>query len=269
MVIGVHSPEFPFERDIANVRRAAKQMMVDYPIAVDSDHRLWRAFHNQYWPALYLVDAKGRIRHHHFGEGEYERSEQVIQQLLADAGARDAGGPLASASVDARGIEAAADWRNLQIRRELPRPRAHPQLRLPRRRGRAAGGVCTPCRRGCSSISGPCRATGRLPPTRPRSTRAAGGSHTASTPGISIWSMGPPAGGAPVRFRILDRRTTSGVRSRQRRRRRGPGNGIGAALVSTHPAPRRRSMDRDFEIEFLDSGRRGLRLYLRLSRLVA
>src|SRR6266436_3022737 len=61
-VIGVHSPEFPFEKDIANVRRSAKQMMVDYPIAVDSDHAVWRAFHNEYWPALYLVDAKGRIR---------------------------------------------------------------------------------------------------------------------------------------------------------------------------------------------------------------
>ena len=87
VVIGVHSPEFPFEKDLENVRRSAKAMMVDYPIAVDSDHAVWRAFNNEYWPALYLIDAKGRIRFHQFGEGEYERTEKIIQQLLAEAGA--------------------------------------------------------------------------------------------------------------------------------------------------------------------------------------
>jgi thiol-disulfide isomerase/thioredoxin len=85
VVIGVHSPEFPFERDLENVRRSAKAMMVDYPIAVDSDMAIWRAFNNDYWPALYLIDAKGKIRYHQFGEGEYERTEKVIQQLLAEA----------------------------------------------------------------------------------------------------------------------------------------------------------------------------------------
>ena len=87
VVIGVHSPEFAFEHNIDNVRRAAKDMRVDYPIAIDNDFAIWHAFNNQYWPALYLVDAQGRIRHHQFGEGEYERSERVIQQLLAEAGA--------------------------------------------------------------------------------------------------------------------------------------------------------------------------------------
>src|SRR5262245_24306262 len=114
VVIGVHSPEFPFERDVANVRRSVEQMKIDYPIAVDSDHAVWRAFDNEYWPALYLVDAKGHIRYHQFGEGEYERTEQVIRQLLAEAGAGGVGGELASASIDARGIEAAADWRDLK-----------------------------------------------------------------------------------------------------------------------------------------------------------
>jgi Thioredoxin like C-terminal domain len=86
--------------------------MVDYPIAVDSDHAIWRALHNEYWPALYLVDAKGRIRYHRFGEGEYERSEQVIQDLLAEAGAGQVDqGP---SMVDPKGLEAAADWRNLK-----------------------------------------------------------------------------------------------------------------------------------------------------------
>jgi thiol-disulfide isomerase/thioredoxin len=75
VVIGVHSPEFPFEKDLENVRRSAKAMMVDYPIAVDSDHAVWRAFNNEYWPALYLIDAKGKIRYHQFGEGEYVDGE--------------------------------------------------------------------------------------------------------------------------------------------------------------------------------------------------
>jgi thiol-disulfide isomerase/thioredoxin len=83
VVIGVHTPEFDFEKNVANVRRAARDMKVDFPIAIDSDHVVWRAFDNEYWPALYFIDAKGRIRHHHFGEGDYEGSERVIQQLLA------------------------------------------------------------------------------------------------------------------------------------------------------------------------------------------
>ncbi len=112
VVIGVHSPEFAFEKNLDNVRRAAKDMRVDYPIAIDSDHALWRAFKNEYWPALYFVDAQGRIRHHYFGEGEYERSEKIIQQLLAAAGSGGSGHGLVS--VDARGAEVAADWGNLK-----------------------------------------------------------------------------------------------------------------------------------------------------------
>src|SRR5207237_6065527 len=85
-VIGVHTPEFPFEGDIDNVRRQAKALGVRYPIAVDTNYGVWRAFDNNYWPALYLADAQGRIRAHHFGEGAYEMSEMILQQLLADAG---------------------------------------------------------------------------------------------------------------------------------------------------------------------------------------
>jgi thiol-disulfide isomerase/thioredoxin len=112
VVIGVHTPEFAFERNIDNVRRAAKDMRVDYPIAIDNDYAIWRAFNNQYWPALYFIDAQGRIRHHKFGEGEYEQSEMVIQRLLTEAGIRDVGHELVS--VDARGAEAAADWGDLK-----------------------------------------------------------------------------------------------------------------------------------------------------------
>ena len=74
-MIGVHTPEFAFEKNLDNVRRAVQQMRIDYPIVVDNDYSIWRAFNNQYWPALYFVDARGRIREHHFGEGEYEQSE--------------------------------------------------------------------------------------------------------------------------------------------------------------------------------------------------
>jgi thiol-disulfide isomerase/thioredoxin len=109
VVVGVHTPEFGFEHNLDNVRR---EMRVDYPIAVDNDYAVWRAFDNYYWPALYFADARGQIRHHRFGEGEYQQSEMVIQQLLADAGSAGAGHDLVS--VDARGIEAPADWASLR-----------------------------------------------------------------------------------------------------------------------------------------------------------
>jgi thiol-disulfide isomerase/thioredoxin len=112
VVIGVHTPEFEFERDVENIRWATRDMQIAYPIAVDSDHTVWRAFKNEYWPALYFVDAQGRIRHHWFGEGDYERSERVIQQLLAEAGATDVAPELTP--VDPRGAEVAADWDNLE-----------------------------------------------------------------------------------------------------------------------------------------------------------
>ena len=111
VAIGVHTPEFSFEKNVDNVRRAAKDIRVDYPIAIDSDATIWRAFNNEYWPALYFIDAQGHIRHHQFGEGEYERSEAILQQLLAEAGKAGVGHELVS--VDARGAEAAADWTSL------------------------------------------------------------------------------------------------------------------------------------------------------------
>ena len=112
VVIGVHAPEFAFEKDMNNVRRAVTALRVDYPVAVDSEHLIWRAFKNNYWPALYFVDAQGRVRHQHFGEGSYEQSEMIIQQLLAEAGA----GAISRepVSVEGRGIEAAADWPSLK-----------------------------------------------------------------------------------------------------------------------------------------------------------
>jgi thiol-disulfide isomerase/thioredoxin len=112
VVIGVHSPEFAFEKTVDNVRWAANDMRIDYPIAVDSDHVIWRAFNNEYWPALYFVDARGNIRHHQFGEGEYQESEIVIQQLLTEEGLVGVSHELVS--VNARGAEAPADWESLK-----------------------------------------------------------------------------------------------------------------------------------------------------------
>ena len=112
VVIGVHAPEFPFERNIDNVRRAVKDMGLAYPIAVDNDFSIWRAFRNQAWPALFFVDAQGRVRHHHFGEGKYEESERLIQTLLAEAGATGIRPELVS--VEGVGLEAAADWATLR-----------------------------------------------------------------------------------------------------------------------------------------------------------
>jgi len=111
VVIGVHTPEFSFEHDVENVRRASRQMGIEYPIAVDNDYAIWRAFENQYWPALYFLDARGRVRDHQFGEGEYQRSETTIQKLLADAHVANDRGFVA---VDARGLEAPADWANVR-----------------------------------------------------------------------------------------------------------------------------------------------------------
>jgi cytochrome c biogenesis protein CcdA/thiol-disulfide isomerase/thioredoxin len=110
VVVGVHTPEFAFEKQPANVRRATKDLGVGFPVAVDSNYAIWRAFDNQYWPALYFVDAQGRIRHHQFGEGKYAQSEQVIQQLLAEAGrpvVADASRALVAP--DGQGTQAAAD----------------------------------------------------------------------------------------------------------------------------------------------------------------
>ncbi|MFJ3484633.1 thioredoxin family protein [Pseudomonas sp. NPDC090202] len=112
VVIGVHAPEFGFEQNVDNVRRAIGPLGVDYPVAIDNEHAVWQAFDNRYWPALYFIDAEGRIRHDKFGEGDYAESERVIQQLLTEAGAKNVSHDLAS--VDARGPEADADWDNLR-----------------------------------------------------------------------------------------------------------------------------------------------------------
>ena len=112
VVIGAHTPEFQFEQDPDNVRWAVKDIGITYPVVLDSDYAIWRAFDNEFWPALYFVDAEGRVRHHQFGEGGYEHSERLIQELLTEAGASGVQRDLVS--VDARGVEVAAAWDTLQ-----------------------------------------------------------------------------------------------------------------------------------------------------------
>ena len=111
MVIGVHTPEFPFETNV-DIRWAVKDMRIDYPVAIDSRYGVWSAFNNQYWPALYLIDTNGQIRHHRFGEGDYDQVERIIQLLLSQTGA--ASMDATPAPIDASGAELAADWRDLR-----------------------------------------------------------------------------------------------------------------------------------------------------------
>jgi hypothetical protein len=158
LLIGVHTPEFDFEGDVDNVRRAVEDLRVAHPIAVDTDRCIWRAFGNRYRPALYLVDGRGRVRYHHVGDGDHERSERAVQHLLTEAGAR--GAVREPVAVDATGIGAPAD------RTTCGPPRPTWATTAPRTSSRAparssTSGTCTRCRRRCRSTAGRCRGTGR------------------------------------------------------------------------------------------------------------
>ena len=111
VVVGVHTPEFSFEKDAHNVQWALKDMTIDFPVAMDNNYGIWNAFENQYWPAMYFIDAKGNIRHHQFGEGNYEQSEKVIQQLLMESGTKGVSTDVAV--IAPAGPEVAADWSTL------------------------------------------------------------------------------------------------------------------------------------------------------------
>ncbi len=151
VVIGVHAPEFAFEKAVDNVRKAVADLKIGYPVAIDNDYAIWRAFDNQYWPAHYFIDQQGRIRHHHFGEGEYDESERVIQQLLAETGGGQATGrPGLGEQRRGRGR---AGHGKCPLARDLSRLRARGELRLARRRGaqlepRLRGGRAAPQRMG-------------------------------------------------------------------------------------------------------------------------
>ncbi len=149
VVIGVHTPEFAFEKDPANVAKAISDLKITYPVAIDSNYTIWKAFHNEYWPAHYFIDANGMIRYHHFGEGKYDESEEVIQQLLREKNANLKTGGFVQ--VAASGSQAAPDFGNVASpetyigysrqqnyaspqkyggmqRKTIPRPRASPSI---------------------------------------------------------------------------------------------------------------------------------------------
>lgn len=233
VVIGVHSPEFGFEKDVDNVRRAAQALRVSYPIAVDSKHAIWDAFDNQYWPALYFIDAKGKIRDHHFGEGDYDRSEKAIQQLLVAAGSQGVGADLVS--VTGSGREAAADWSTLRS----------PESYLGSRRRESAG-------------------EGKLNHWTLSGDWAVGSEGiTLKKPGGKIayrfhardlhLVMGPATAGAPVRFRVRLDGEAPGAAHGLDLDPQGAGQVTEPRLYQLIRQPQP-IVDRTFEIEFLDLG---------------
>jgi thiol-disulfide isomerase/thioredoxin len=260
VVIGVHTPEFPFEHDIDNVRRAVEVMKLPYPIAVDSDYAIWRGFNNHYWPALYFVDAQGRVRHQQFGEGAYAEAERFIQQLLVEAGTTGVAQDLVS--VEGRGFEAPADWANLKSEENyvgyertegfaspggatLGQPRVYA---VPAQLGLTAGPspAIGPSRRGERAQQG--RWAHRLSVPRPRSS-SRHGTHGQGEPGTIPGAHRWQAAGRGPRIGC---------------RRAGHGHGRGAAALSARP-----SADAHHRTAIRDrvprAGRRGLWVHVRLT----
>jgi thiol-disulfide isomerase/thioredoxin len=253
VMVGVHTPEFSFEKDLENVREALLQMRVTYPVAVDSDHAIWEAFANQYWPALYFVDAEGRIRDHRFGEGDYERSEIVIQQLLTEAGVEGIGDELVS--VDPQGPEVAADRGSLGS--------GETYLGYRRTEGFASPGGLTPNEARAYEI----------PDRLRRNHWALSGDWTATTEAVVLNEpngriarrfeardvhlvMGPPARGSSVRFRVFIDGEPPGAAAGSDVDADGSGDLDQQRmyqLIRQHGP----ITDRLFEVEFLEAGARG------------
>jgi thiol-disulfide isomerase/thioredoxin len=250
VVIGAHTPEFSFEHRLENVRRATMEMKVEYPVAVDSDYKIWRGFNNQYWPALYLIDGTGRVRHHQFGEGEYPETERKIQQLLTESGAHHS--VPTSSRIDARGIELPADWANLRS--------AENYVGYERTEGFVSPeGVA---RGGLRSYT--------LPRKLGLNQWALDGEWTIANDHIALQKpngrivysfrardlhlvMGPPAGTRPVRFRVLlDGQPAISAHGGDVDEQ---GNGVATSQrlyqLIRQPAP---IVDRLFQIEYLDPG---------------
>jgi thiol-disulfide isomerase/thioredoxin len=250
VVIGAHTPEFGFERDLENVRRAIQEMRVSYPIAVDNEYAIWRAFDNRYWPALYFVDAKGDLRHQQFGEGEYDKAEMMIQKLLADAGANGIGRELVA--VNGQGIEAAPDWDSL----------ASPENYLGS--DRTENFVST---RGAATASG--RVYG-VPTRLRRNEWALAGDWTLGPQAVALNApngriisrfhardvhlvMGPAVRGTSVRYRVRIDGDPPGVAHGIDVDAQGQGTVTQQRLYQLIRQPRPIE-DRQFEIEFLDAG---------------
>ena len=250
VLIGVHTPEFPFEHNVDNVRRAVQQLRIEYPVVIDNDYSIWRAFKNQYWPALYFIDARGRVRQHHFGEGEYERSEMAIQRLLADGGVNRA--PDRLVSVAPTGVETAADWGNLRS----------PETYLGYERTAPFGLPGGATRDGSRAYAAPARLALNRWALAGEWTIARQATVLSSPNGRIVYSfhgrdlhlvMGPPRQGTSIRFRV----TLDGQPP-------GPAHGVDVDEGGNGMAVEQRLYqlirqtgpirDRRFEIEFLDAG---------------
>ncbi len=250
VVIGVHSPEFGFEKNPENVRHAVKDLNVGYPVALDPNLSIWRAFDNNYWPALYLVDAKGKVRERQFGEGHYAEAERVIQRLLMEAGARDVSRDLVS--VQGKGAEAPADWGSLRSQENY--------VGYDRTEGFASPGGAT---RGQPRLYA-------IPPKLGLNTWALSGDWTMGGEATVLtkpmgrvvyrfhardlhFVMGPAAGGKTIRFRVLIDGEPPGASRGLDVDEQGYGTLTGQRMYQLI----RQSgsiADRQFEIQFLDAG---------------
>ena len=229
VVVGAHAPEFGFEHHLGNVRHATGELGVGYPVVIDNDFSIWRAFENHYWPAVYLLDGDGRVQFHHFGEEAYEETERAIQRLLGVDGE--------PVRVDAGGLAEAADWDALRS------PETYVGYARGERRRR---------RTRARSTTGRSRATGRSGGGR----RPRGGRRLDRLPLPGARSQpGPHAGGGgrAGALRRAPRRSAAGRRPRPRRRRVRRGHRLRAADVPAR-APARRRRQRTFEITFHDPG---------------
>jgi thiol-disulfide isomerase/thioredoxin len=239
VVIGVHSPEFDFEKDVENVRRAARGLRVDYPVAIDSDHAIWRAFGNNYWPALYFIDAQGKLRHQHFGEGEYEQSERMLQKLLAEAGHANVSRDLVFPG--GMGAEAAADWKNLKS----------PENYLGERTANFAALGTAPARLALNhwTLAGDWKRQKQSVALNKANGRIAYRFHARDLHLV----MGPATRGTTARFRVFIDGKPPGVAHGTDVDAQGNGTATGQRLYQLirQPGP---VAERLFEIEFLDSG---------------
>jgi hypothetical protein len=249
-VIGIQTPEFEFEGDLDNVHRALDEMNVRYPVAVDNEYAIWRAFDNNYWPALYFGDTEGRIRHHHFGEGEYDESERVLQALLAETGADNVDRGLVS--IEPQGVELGADWGDL----------GSPENYVGYQRTEGFASPGGPVLDGLHTYA--------APPSLRRNDWALSGNWRMSNASVAL---AEPGGAISCRFHARDLHLVMGPATRQasvRFRLRLDGNPPGDAhgldvdddgngtvtwqrlyLLVRQPGP---IDDRLFEVEFLDDG---------------
>jgi len=250
VVIGVHTPEFEFEKNVDNIRPALKMFRIGYPVAVDSNYAVWQAFSNHYWPAIYVADANGKIRYHQFGEGEYERTEAVIQQLLREAGYSGMGND--AVQVEALPPEVAADWENLRSQESyLGRDQAQ---------GFASPG---------GALVGKSRTY--APPSSLRLNQWALSGDWTVNPGAVVLDksngrvvyrfhardlhlvMGPPSRGSPIRFRVLLDGRPPGNAHGSDVDEQGNGTATEQRMYQLIRQPKPIA-DRVFEIEFLDPG---------------